>query len=307
MRCNSELLGKFGNFVHRVLVFAKQHCHGKVPKHGVLSDADVQFVVRMQELVETAAQHYQGFSLRKASQTLMELCQLGNTYFDGKKPWALAKDPALRAELDTTIALCLRCIQLLALVASPLVPETAQAIWHLLGYSTVLANGSWKTIVETAIPAGQPLGESKPLFRKIEDEEITAQITKLSALKAPEKQSMQQTDVVYEPLKETVQFTDFSKLDIRVVTVLEAVPVPKSKKLLKLTVDLGFEKRTVVSGIALHYTPEQLIGKKVLFLANLTPATLMGVESQGMVLAASLGQVLELPGVQTAVPGSRVS
>jgi len=306
MRCNSELLGKFGNFVHRVLVFAKQHCGNQVPKHGALSDADVQFVVRMQELVETAAQHYQGFSLRKAAQTLMELCQLGNTYFDGKKPWALAKDAGLRAELDITIALCLRCIQLLALVASPLVPETAQAIWHLLGYSTVLANGSWKTIVETAVPAGQQLGDSKPLFRKIEDDEITAQITKLSALKAPEKKPMQ-TDVIYEPLKETVQFTDFSKLDIRVVTVLEAVPVPKSKKLLKLTVDLGFEKRTVVSGIALHYTPEQLVGKKVLFLANLAPATLMGVESQGMVLAASLGQVLELPGVQTAVSGSRVS
>ncbi len=307
MRCNSELLGKFGNFVHRVLVFAKQHCGNKVPKHGVLNDADTQFVVRMQELVESAAQHYNGFSLRKAAQSLMELCQCGNTYFDAKKPWSLAKDPAFRAELDTTIALCLRCIQLLALVASPIVPDTAQAIWELLGYSNVLANGSWKTIVETAMPMGQQLRDSKPLFRKIEDDEITAQITKLSGLKSPEKQPMQQTDVTYEPLKETVQFTDFSKLDIRVVTVLEAVPVPKSKKLLKLTVDLGFEKRTVVSGIALHYTPEQLIGKKVLFLANLAPATLMGIESQGMVLAASLGQALELPGVQTALSGSRVS
>jgi methionyl-tRNA synthetase len=308
MRCNSELLGKFGNFVHRVLVFAKQHCGGKMPSLGTLSEADNEFVRAMKDIVETASQNYTGFHLRRASQSLMELAQAGNTYFDFKKPWVLAKNPELRVDLQTTIALCVECIKLLSLVASPIIPEAAEAVWNLLGFTTPLAKASWKKVSETPILEAQVFGESKPIFRKIEDEEIVAQVAKLGALaKAQEKPMTTPAEITYEPLKETIAFTDFTKLDLRVVTVLEAAPVPKSKKLYKLTVDLGFEKRTIVSGIALHYTVEQLIGKKVLLLANLAPATLMGIESQGMVLAASLGSSLELPLAQSAAPGSRIS
>ncbi|HSX10775.1 MAG TPA: methionine--tRNA ligase [Chlamydiales bacterium] len=300
MRCNAELLGKFGNFVNRVLVFAKQHCGGHVPK---LTTHDGLFSKQMNDLVDAAALSFQKFHLRKACQTLMELAQAGNAYFDAKKPWALAKDPAKRAELDTTIALSIECIKNLALVASPIIPASAQKIWHMLGYTTQLAKGNWRSIHTTPVPAGQKLNEPEILFRKVEDEEIELQITKLGQ-KVKEEAAM---TVTHQPLKPSIVFDEFGKVDLRVAQIVEATKVPKSKKLLKLLVDLGFEKRTIVSGIALTYEPEQLIGRKVVIVANLAPATIMGIESQGMILAAHSDTLLELPQIQQLAPGSVVS
>ena len=291
MRCNAELLGKLGNFVNRVLVFAKQHCHGKMPKGGE------DFAG---ELVEQAAQSFEKFHLRKASQILMELAQVGNTYFDAKKPWALAKDPGKKEELDIVIASSIECIKNLALVASPIIPASAQKMWHMLGFSGELAKANWKQVHSTPIPVGQKLGEPEILFRKVEDEEIEAQIKKLG-------QKTPMTITTYKPLKDGIVHDQFAKIDLRIGQVLEAEKVPKSKKLLKLLVDLGFEKRTIVSGIALSYEPEQLIGRKVIVVANLAPAAIMGVESQGMILAASLETQLELPQVQNLAPGASVS
>lgn len=307
MRCNSELLGKFGNFVHRVLVFAKQQCGGKVPPKSALLPIDHEFVQQMDALVESAATCYEEFRLRKASQTLMELAHLGNAYFDAKKPWSLAKDENLRAQLNTTVALCIDCIQKLSLVASPIIPEAAQKIWEMIGHRSQLAKGSWKKIAETSVAAGVELADPIPLFRKMEDSEVEAQIAKLEHLKKMNQESVIVARATFEPLKETIAFETFDKVDIRVVRVLEAEKVPKSKKLLKLKVDLGFETRTIVSGISQHYEPEQLIGKNVLLLANLTPATLMGIESQGMILAAGVGTQLELPMLQNIVAGAQVS
>lgn len=301
MRCNAELLGKFGNFVNRVLVFAKQHCEGKVPQCG---DHDGHFLKQMDTLVDLAAQSYQKFHLRKACQTLMELAQAGNAFFDHMKPWSLAKDPSKKEDLDTVIALSIECIKNLALIASPIIPATAQKIWHMLGYQSEIAKGNWSQIHKTFVPKGQKLKEPEILFRKVEDEEIETQI-KLLGQKAKEAAPMSAT--TYEPLKDSVPFDQFEKLDLRVAQVLEAVKVPKSKKLLKLLVDLGFEKRTIVSGIALHYEPEQLVGRKLIIIANLTPATIMGIESQGMVLTAGTDSQLELLQVQNLPPGSTIS
>jgi methionyl-tRNA synthetase len=297
MRCNAELLGKLGNFVNRVLVFAKQHCHGKMPK----SSHEDPFVLQMNALVSAAASSFEKFSLRRACQTLMELAQLGNGYFDAKKPWALAKDPTKREELDSVIANSIECIKNLALIASPIIPASAQKIWHMLGNAGELAKGNWNQIHTTQISVGQKFNEPEILFRKVEDEEIEAQVKKLGEKRAP------MTTTTYKPLKETIQYDQFDKLDLRVAQILEAEKVPKSKKLLKLQIDLGFEKRTIVSGIALFYEPEQLIGKKVMIVANLAPATIMGIESQGMILAASLETQLELPQIQNLAPGSSVS
>lgn len=304
MRCNAELLGKLGNFVNRVLVFAKQHCNGHVPKKGPLQEIDQQFLSQINILMESAAQSYENFHLRKASQQLIELATLGNVYFDTKKPWQLAKEPAHRADLDTTIALCIDCIQNLALLASPIIPHSAQKIWQMLGLHTELAKGNWDKIRSTPVPAGQKLPEPEILFRKVEDSEIEIQIAALGSKKETKTMSVQTT---YEPLKAAIQFPEFEKIDLRVAQVLEAVKVPKSKKLLKLLVDLGFEKRTIVSGIALSYEPEQLVGRKVIIVANLAPATIMGIESQGMVLAAHQEALLELPKVDQLAPGSVVS
>jgi len=304
-RCNAELLGKFGNFVHRVLVFAKQQTESRMPKKGTLHALDQEFIQQMNVLVEAAALNFENFQLRKATQTLMELSHLGNAYFDARKPWALAKDPASRHELETCIALCIECIKNLSLLASPIIPASAQKIWEMIGFSSTLAKGSWAQIHQTPVPLGQSLADPTPLFRKVEDAEIEEQVSKLQAMSVKKEQLMETTS--YEALKETIGFDQFDKVDLRVVQVLEATKVPKSKKLLKLTVDLGFEKRTIVSGIALKYEPEQLIGKKVLLLANLAPATLMGIESQGMILAAGMGSELELPMIQHLPPGSTIS
>jgi methionyl-tRNA synthetase len=303
-RCNAELLGKLGNFVNRVLVFTKQHNESLIPSRHTLLPMDQEFLDQMNILVETAAQNYEAFRLRKASQTLMELAQLGNVYFDAKKPWQQVKDRFRREELENVLSLSLECIKNLALVASPIIPASAQMIWSMLGCQGELAKDSWEKISQTPLPEGQSLGEPVILFRKIENEEIEEQIALLGKkmVKTPEPIS----SIPYDPLKPFISYEQFQPLDLRVAQILEASPVPKSKKLLKLQLDLGFEKRTVVSGIALSYKPEDLIGRKVVFLANLTPATIMGIESQGMVLAAGHGQLLELPHIQDLPAGSVV-
>lgn len=300
MRCNAELLGKFGNFVHRVLTFAHQHCEGRIPKRG---EKDSMFHEQMLHLVDKAEHSYATFHLRKAAQVLMELAQLGNGYFDAMKPWALSKRPDQKGALDTVIYQSIECIKNLALIASPLIPSSAEKIWKMLGFTDLLAKGNWEKIRHLQIPEGQRLLEPQVLFRKVEDVEIEEQISKLKV--KTEGASMQAETA--NPLKSSITFDAFEKLDFRVAQVLEAVKVPKAKKLLKLLVDLGFEKRTIVSGISLSYEPEQLIGKKIIIIANLAPATIMGIESQGMALAAHADGRLELPQIQDLPPGSVVS
>jgi methionyl-tRNA synthetase len=300
-RCNAELLGKFGNFVHRVFVFAHQHSQGKVPEIQELHEIDREFMKEIKRLSQEMADCYEHFHLRKACQTLMELSQVANGYFDMKKPWIMVKEGISPA---VCIALCLNCIKTLALMASPLIPEAAQKIWHMLGEESDLAKESWAHVEAMELSPGQQLREPHVLFRRVEDEEIALQVELLGkalSKKAPVKET------AHGALKPTIAFEQFTSLDLRVGEVLEAVKVPKSKKLLKLLVDLGFEKRTIVSGIALTYAPEELVGKKVVIVANLAPATIMGIESQGMVLAAGHDSLLELPQIQNLPPGSSVT
>ncbi len=307
MRCNAELLGKFGNFVNRVLVFAKQHCHGHVPPRHTLNEADTTFLHQMGALMESLTHSFENYHLRKACQTIMEIAQLGNTYFDFRKPWILSKDPQQKATLEMVISCCIECIKNLALAASPIIPNTAQKIWKMLGFTTELAKGNWDQIYKTPVPSGQKLPEPEILFRKVEDAEIEEQIAHLGKSKSLHKEKPMSAQTTYHPLKEAITYDQFEKLDLRVGQVLEAVKVPKSKKLLKLLVDLGFEKRTIVSGISLSYEPEQIIGRKFIIVANLAPATIMGIESQGMLLAANLEAQLELPQIQNLPPGCVIS
>lgn len=315
IRCNTELLGKFGNFVNRVLVFAKQHCESHVPKKGNLQEVDLRFMEQMRASVDLAEEAYRSFHLRKATQILMDLSQLGNVYFDTKKPWVLAKQSDMRASMETTIYCCIQCIKNLALLASPIIPASAQKIWKMIGFSSELEKGNWMQIRDSEVPVGQHLPATEILFRKVEDTEIEEQMTKLGKAKSLHKEIVVKTETQYpiqterafEPIRSEITFDQFEKLDLRIAQVIEAVKVPKSKKLLKLLVDLGFEKRTIVSGIALNYEPEQLIGKKVIIVANLAPATIMGIESRGMVLAAHMDALLELPQIQGLSPGSVVS
>ncbi|HSW72968.1 MAG TPA: methionine--tRNA ligase [Chlamydiales bacterium] len=302
-RCNSELLGKLGNLVHRTLIFVQREYKGKMPPKAPLAHYDKDFLKEIVRCSDNIREAYQSFSLRKASAQVMELASIANSYFDFKKPWELAKHNK-KEELAATFHCLLECIKLLALTSFPIIPHSAEKIWQFLGYTSPLAKQRWADVVKEPIPSDHHLKEPHHLFRKVEDEEIEKEMEKLLNRKKKEPTMTQDT---YSALKPLISFDQFQNLDLRVAQVLEAESVPKSKRLLRLTLDLGFEKRCVVSGIAEHYKPEDLIGKKVLFVANLQPATIMGIQSQGMVLAASFDKTLELPFLDRLQPGSIVS
>jgi methionyl-tRNA synthetase len=292
MHCNSELLGKFGNFVHRVLSFCQVHAAGKVPPIGTLTEIDKQFIEQMNRLVDEISFAYETFSLRLATKRLMELAHLGNSYFDAAKPWVVAKDQARSSELATILNLSIQCIKQLALASSPLIPATAEAIWQLIGYSSSLTKASWRIVQTTPVPSEQRLPSPQPLFRKIEDEEIEKEVASLGVKRAKGK--------------DPITIDDWKKVDLRVGQILEASVVPKSSKLLKLLIDLGSEKRVICSGIAQSFSPAELVGKKVMVVANLAPAKLMGIESQGMVLLAGPDKEPLFPDLASAPLGSSI-
>ncbi len=299
-RCNAELLGKYGNLVNRVMVFAHNRCEGVVPSAKQETEEDKQFFQQLDLFQKEIVEAFSHFKVRRASQIVMEIAHLGNVYFDHSKPWVLAKDDATKQRMRTVIGNCLECLKVIALVSFPIIPHTAEKVWKMLGYSTELANLSWDDVIANPIPGGQKLGTAEILFKRIEDEQIDSEITKLHELSKKSRKK------VYPPLKPLIDFDDFQKIDLRVATIASAEPVPKSKKLLKLKVDLGFEERTVISGISQYYTPEQLVGKKIVLVANLKPAVLMGIESQGMVLAASNDEATEVLSIVQIDPGQSI-
>lgn len=304
IRCNSELLGKFGNLANRVLVFIQNQSQGRVPKKGELDEVDHRFLNEINRLLSEIEEAYGTYRLRRVSQGIMELAQAGNIYFDLKTPWKEAKVPERRASMETTLHLCLECLKLLALASSPIIPQTAEQLWQLLGFSTPLQTGNWEAYKELTFIEGSLLPKPFILFQKVEDDVIEMEIMKLQELS---NQALQKQSPPYSPLKESIGLEDFSKIDLRVGLITKAEKVEKSKKLLKLEVDIGLEKRTILSGISLHYEPKALVGKKIIVVANLKPAKLMGIESQGMVLAGSLDQALELVTLQDLPAGSVIS
>jgi len=303
-RCNTDLLGKYGNLVNRVLIFAKNYCGSHVPDIQDLQLIDEEFLSNVRRLVDEAGSCYENFKVRRASQIVMELAQLGNIYFDAKRPWKEAKDPNSKHSMETTIACCLECLKCLALISSPIIPETANRVWKFLGYFSQLDHANWQQVLNTPIPIRQALQEPQILFKKVEDEQIEHELEKLK--KMSEQAKHIEIPQSFTPLKELIDIEDVRKLDLRVGIVKSAKGLPKSKKLLLLEIDLGFETRTVVAGISQHYQPEILIGQKVIVVANLKPATLLGNTSYGMLLAASQDNKLELLTVEEILPGSVV-
>ena len=300
-RCNGELLGKYGNFVHRVLTFVFERMGAKIPSSQALSDEDKNFLEKARQIVKEAEVAYEGFSLRKASQLIMELSQLGNVYFDAKKPWKLIKEPEQKSALDSTLFCCLECIKLLALISYPILPKTAESILQFLGYQNKILSLGWNNLKDTALISGVDIHKPYLLFTRVEDEWIAEQMALLKPVNVKKTETM-------IPLKEQISIEDVQKLDLRLAQIQTVERVPKSKKLLKLVVDIGLEKRQVVAGIGEGLEdPATLIGRKVILVANLKPATLMGIESQGMILACKGLEGLELPSLTQSCPGSVIS
>jgi len=270
-RCNSELLGKFGNFVHRTLVFARNKCGGCVPAIETLSSEDEAFLQKCKDLVEQIEGAYSSFKLRRACQLIMELAQAGNGYFDAKKPWNDAKEEKRHPSMRATISCCLESIKLLSLVASPVLPYTCEQIIEQLGLGKEFLDLTWKERSAYRLPEGHKLGESRLLFRKIEDDEIEKQEAKLR----------------FDEKGDEISIEDFRRSKLEVVEVLSATQVEKSDKLLCLQVQTSVGSKQIVSGIAQWYKPESLVGRRLVACVNLVSCKLRGVESQGMILMAT--------------------
>ncbi|WP_435357592.1 methionine--tRNA ligase [Emticicia sp. SJ17W-69] len=274
---NSELVAIYGNFVNRAVVLTHKFYGGKVPAQGELTDYDKETIATLADFPKKIGDSIENYRFREGLANMMDLARLGNKYLAETEPWKVIKENPARVETIMNIALQIAAN--LAILSEPFLPFTAEKLRKQLG----LTETTWaETGGADLLPVGTLIGESSLLFEKIEDDAIEKQVKKLQ-----ESKRMNELENVKVPaLKETIQYDDFAKLDIRIGTILEAEKLPKSDKLLKFLVDDGFEKRTILSGIAKHFSPEEMIGKQVTFLANLAPRKMMGIESNGMILMA---------------------
>lgn len=279
-RNNNELVAIFGNFVNRVAVLTHKYYGGEVPAPTELTAVDKEALEGLKEFPDTLSKSLERYRFREASQQLMNLARLGNKYLADQEPWKLIKTDEERVK--TIMYVALQIATGLAILSEPFLPFTSEKLKKILNLesSTVKTNWDGVSTAEALLPAGHIINKSELLFRKIEDKEIQQQLDKLEAT----KKANAQMDKEVTPQKDTITFDDFSKLDMRVGTIIEAEKMPKANKLLVLKVDTGLDTRTIVSGIANSFKPEDIVGKKVTVVANLAPRKLRGVESQGMIL-----------------------
>jgi methionyl-tRNA synthetase len=276
---NNELVAIFGNFINRVVVLTNKYYDGQVPVAGEFTEVDEDTLAAIKHFPESIGKSIQRYRFREASQELMNLARLGNKYLADEEPWKVIKVDKERVK--TIMYVALQISAALAVVSEPFLPFTSDKLKKMLHISNENER-SWNDVSEKEIllPSNHQIGSAELLFSKIEDKTVTTQLEKLAAT----KKANEQENKVIEPQKETIDFEDFTKLDMRVGTILEAVKVAKTKKLLQLKVDVGIDVRTIVSGIAESFSPEDIIGQQVTVLTNLAPRKIRGVESQGMIL-----------------------
>jgi methionyl-tRNA synthetase len=307
-RTNSELVSIFGNFVNRTFVLMHKLTKGKVPKlHGdILDDADRAMLKEIDNGKLKIDNLLEQYKFRDALFEVIDLARKGNKYMQDKQPWIVARkvseagQPTEEAqkEIDNCLHICLQLCANLAILINPFLPFTAKKLCHMM--KVVEKMLEWENAGKTdLLKVGYSLREPQLLFRKIEDEEIKAQVEKLrgrSSVAGPQTsevksekskdKKMEESQGEMSTVKSQIQFDDFAKIDLKVGTISHAEKVEKADKLLKLEVDLGFEKRTIVSGIAMHFSPDEIIGKQVVVVANLAPRKMRGIESNGMILMA---------------------
>ena len=277
-RNNSELVAVYGNFVNRALQLTKKYWGGVVPACGELQEVDQKAIAEFKDVKEKVEQYLDVFKFREAQKEAMNLARIGNKYITECEPWKVWKTDPKRVE--TILNISLQLVANLAIAFEPFLPFSSEKLRKMIN----MPNFEWTQLGSTdLLKAGTQLGEPELLFEKIEDEVIEKQLQKLADTKKANEEASYQA----APIKPEVSFDDFEKLDIRVGHILNCEKVKKSKKLLKFTIDDGSGvERTICSGIAAYYEPEQLIGKDVLFVANFAPRKMMGIESQGMILSA---------------------
>ncbi len=294
-RNNNELVAVLGNFVNRALVLTQKYYGGKVPACGELNDYDRETLAELAKVKGALEQNIENYRFREALKEAMNVARIGNKYLADTEPWKVVKSDPERVK--TILNIALQITANLSIAIEPFMPFSAAKILRML----LVEPFGWERLGRTdLIAAGHEIGEPSLLFEKIEDDVIQKQMDKLAAIKAANKAAESTQNV--DAQKDSISFDDFQKMDIRVSTILAAEKVAKTKKLLKLTVDTGIDKREIVSGIAEHFAPEELVGRQVLVLVNLEPRTLKGIESRGMILMgedASGKLVLLQPGEKT--------
>ncbi len=276
-RNNNELVAILGNFVNRALVLTQKYYEGVVPAAGELTDYDRETLAEMPKIRKALEENIEGYRFREALKEAMNLARLGNKYLADTEPWKVVKTDPERVK--TILNIALQITAELSIAIEPFMPFSAAKIIKMLNIEKL----DWERLGDAEVlPAGHVIGKAELLFEKIEDSVVEAQIAKLQATKAANEAAAKEA----EPQKAECSFDDFQKMDIRVSTIVAAEKVAKTKKLLKLTVDTGIDTREIVSGIAEHFTPEELVGRQVLVLVNLAPRELKGTLSRGMVLMA---------------------
>ncbi|MCQ2269179.1 MAG: methionine--tRNA ligase [Bacteroidaceae bacterium] len=297
---NNELVAIYGNFVNRALQLTQKYYEGVVPACGELTEYDKETLNEFKDVKQKVEALLENFKFRDAQKEAMNLARIGNKYIADMEPWKVVKTDPERVK--TIIYISLQLTANLAIAFEPFLPFSSQRLREMIN----MEDFSWESLGSTELlPAGKQLAKPGLLFTKIEDEVIQAQLDKLEAT----KKANEEANYRAKDIKETVTYEDFQKLDIRVGTVLECERVPKMKKLLKFRIDDGLDQRTIVSGISQFYEPEQLIGKQVLFIANLAPRQFKnGLVSEGMILSAeNYDETISVTTVEHNVkPGSQV-
>lgn len=279
-RNNNELVAIFGNFINRVVVLTNKYYNGVLPTPAKFSEIDTTTLAEVKKYPEIISSSLERYRFREAGQELMNLARLGNKYLADEEPWKVIKQDEERVQ--TIMYVALQIASALAVLSEPFLPFTSTKLKNILNIDTLDTTVQWDTVatLDVLLPAGHTINKAELLFRKVEDNEIEAQLAKLQATKKANEQMNKEVS----PQKDTITFDDFTKLDMRVGTILEAEKMAKAKKLLVLKVDTGLDIRTIVSGIAESFSPEEIIGKKVTVLVNLSPRALRGVDSEGMIL-----------------------
>ena len=298
-RNNNELVAIYGNFINRALVLTQKYFEGRVPVRGEWTDYDRQTVEEFVDVKSEVERLLDNFKFRDAQKEAMNLARIGNKYLADTEPWKLAKTDMVR--VGTILNLSLQLAANLAIAFEPFLPFSSEKLRSMLAMNTF----SWEDLGSTTLLAeGHQLGKAELLFEKIEDAAIDAQVQKLLDSKKANMEATYRAN----PVKENVSIDDFAKLDIRVGTVLECQKVPKADKLLQFKIADGLDNRTILSGTAEHYKPEELVGKQVLFIANLAPRKIRGIESQGMILSAldAFGKLSVTTVEREMKPGSEV-
>ena len=316
---NGELVSIFANFINRTWVLMHKLCNGKVPPihQDLLDSEDLAIMQAVKDAKEKITDLLEQYKFRDAQFEVINLARLGNQYMQKKEPWIVAKqiesDPTAQAKIDNCMHACLQLSANLAIMIHPFLPFTAKKMCHLMKVVDKMLD--WENAGEfNLLKVGYTLRAPELLFRKIEDEEIAAELAQLQANAAAKKTTMENNNTEEiatgtTPLKPEIVFDDFAKIDLRVGTIIEAKKVEKADKLLELLVDLGFEQRTILSGIAMHFNPEDIVGKQVTIVANLAPRKMRGIESKGMILMAedAAGKLYFVNPTEGIAPGSAIA